>query len=56
MVVVYEPLEVPYESLYPAMSDSGFAFHDAVIVAACSRVEKLNSTTDARMTKLHARV
>ena len=55
IVVVYEPLVVPYESLYPAMFGSGFGFHDALTVAACSRPAKL-SNNRTKMTKLHGRV
>ncbi len=36
IVVVYEPLVVPYDTEYPAMFGSGFGFHMAVTVAACS--------------------
>jgi hypothetical protein len=36
IVVVYEPLVVPYDTEYPAMFGSGFGFHVAVTVAACS--------------------
>jgi hypothetical protein len=43
IVEVYDPLEGPYDNLYPAIFSSGFAFHVAVAVAACAAVTAVNN-------------
>ena len=51
IVVVYVPLAVPYDTLYPVMSGSGFLSHAAVTVAA-STAEAMPANNQAIRRKL----